>query len=196
VLLVLGAFTTISEAAQATRVVLETGYPAGRATAYGKAGAGRLLLAGKVALRPVGDPARLVTRSERLSLAAISGALVGLLFAGIVLAVTSVAGMEPVRLARPWLQDSAAIALVIAASATLGGALGALARGSGGLPQNLAFSYGMRLEQGDTVLVFPVAHRREAQATLELLTLQGAALAHVTSGTVEPVEPVESSHER
>jgi hypothetical protein len=65
--------------------------------------------------------------------------------------------------------------------------LGALARRTDGLPHDLAYRYGVRLDQGDTVVAVRTAPGSDARAAQELLGLQGAVFSDVTRGAVEPL---------
>ena len=80
--------------------------------------------------------------------------------------------------------------LLVVACVVLGAVVGALARRTDGLPHDLAYRYGVRLDQGDTVVAVRTAPGSEARAAQELLGVQGAVFSDVTRGAVEPLDPV------
>jgi|GEM_PF-2980665 len=185
--LVIGAFTTLSEAEEAVRALLETGHDQQAITAHGRSGGGRLLLAARVAVHPVGDPARLVSRAERARAWAAAGAVIGLVLAAVALGAGSFVGVDvaaPLRTALgSWYSNLAVLLL----GTLVGGAVAALARRTDGLPHDLAFRYGVRLDQGDTVVSVRTAPGDQTRAAQELLGIHGAVFAHVTRGAVEPL---------
>ena len=191
--LVIGAFATLSEAEAAARALLEAGHPAGAISAHGRIGGGRLLLANEIALRPVGDPARLVSRAERARAWATVGAVAGALLAAIALGVARTLGYD--ALAWAPISGGPAVALTLLVAAFLGGGLAALARRTDGLPHEHANRYGVRLDQGDTVLSLRTAPGSEANAAQEIMGMHGAVFAHVTCGAVEPLDAPEPAPE-
>jgi hypothetical protein len=183
--LVIAAFETLSEAEAAVRSVLEAGYHADAMRAAGRAGGGRLLLAGRVAVQSVAEPAKLADRAERASGAALLGTALGALIALLVAAALRLAGADPLaplrgNLAGPLLVPAAAVVC-----AALGAAIGAAAVRSAGLPHNLALRYARRLDNGDLVLAVRTDGSRQARSVEESLTICGATLAHVTRGELE-----------
>jgi hypothetical protein len=188
--LVIGAFTTLSEAESAAQSLIQAGHREDAISAYGRIGGGRLLLAGRVPVQPVGDPARLVSRAERARAWAAVGGVAGLVVALVALGAAGIAGIEPFgdlpRYTRGWPASMVFVVL----TAALGAALGALARRTDGLPHDLAYRYGVRLDQGDTVIAVRTAPGSEARAAQELLGVQGAVFSDVTRGAVEPLGPV------
>lgn len=189
--LVIGSFVTIFEAEQTTRALLEAGHNPDSISAFGQVGAGRLLLAGKVGVQPVGDPARLVSRGDRLSQVMIAGALIGIVIAAVVLFAAAFWGWEPQSEVIPGLQGWAARGVVVVLAALLGGLINAAVRGRGGLPNNLASRYGSRLRHGDTVIGVRVPKVDQARAAQAILEEHGAVFAHLVSGTIEPIDPVD-----
>jgi hypothetical protein len=187
--LVIGAFTTLSEAENATRALLEAGHEHEALSAYGRVGGGKLLLANLVPVHPVGDPARLVSRAERARAWAAVGAIAGAILAAIVIGGARLGGVDLLEALAP-LSGGQAIGVVLVAAAVIGAALGALTRRTDGLPHDLAFRYGVRLDQGDTVLCVRAAPGNETRAAQELLGVHGAIFAHATRGTVEPRDVV------
>jgi hypothetical protein len=184
--LVIGAFATLSEAEAAARALLEAGHRPDVISAHGRIGGGRVLLADRVALQAVGDPARLVSRAERARAWAAVGAVVGAAFAALALFIAPSFGVD--LLAAAPLSGVPAVVLALIVAAALGAALGALARRTDGLPHEHASRYGVRLDQGDTVLSVRTAPGGEARAAQELLGMHGAVFAHVTRGRVEPLD--------
>lgn len=185
--LVIGAFTTLSEAESAARGLLDLGHDQERISAYGRAGGGRLLLAGRIAVHPVGDPARLVSRAERARAFAAVGAVTGAALAAAGLGVARLLGVDPLAIASPYLIGWTAFTAALVLSALAGAGLFALARRTDGLPHELAYRYGVRLDQGDTVIAIRTAPGAETHAAQELLGMHGAVIAHATRGAVEPL---------
>lgn len=193
--LVIGAFTTLGEAERATQALLDDGLPPTSISAAGRAGGGRLLLADQVAVLPVGDPARLVNRAERIGASALLGAIVGGLLTALALfllpQLLSPAAGDPLFLLVPTvlrevLTNGVASVLEVLFGAALGAATGALRRRTRGLPHDLAVRYAMRLDQGDTVVAVRVGTTAEARAAQETMAMQGAIQAHVVNaGTLE-----------
>lgn len=192
--LVIGAFTTLSEAEQAVRALLDDGLAPEAISAVGRAGGGRLLLAGRVAVLPVGEPARLVNRTERISVSALIGAIGGgLLTALAVFLVPQLLpemGADPLApvAVRDLVPSGMVSALEVLVGAALGATAGALLQRTRGLPHDLAMRYALRLDQGDTIVAVRVGAAGEARAAQETMAMQGAIQAHVvTAGTLEPL---------
>jgi hypothetical protein len=190
--LVIGAFTTLSEAEAATQALLDAGHRDAAIAAYGRTGGGRLLLAGRVPVQPVGDPARLVSRAERARAWAAVGAVIGIFVALALLGAAHVTSaglfweLPNYAYASGWPAWGAFVLML----SLIGAGLAALARRTDGLPHDLAYRYGMRLDQGDTVVAVKTNPGSEARAAQELLGLQGAVFSDVTRGAVEPRDPV------
>lgn len=191
----IGAFATLSEAETAVRALLEQGHHPESIRAHGRAGGGRLVLAGRVPVHAVGDPARLVSRAERARAWAVVGALAGFLIGAIALSIASAVGKDPLASMSPALEGVPAVVVTLLLAAVIGGGLGALARRTDGLPHEHASRYGLRLDQGDTVLSLRTAPGSEARAAQELLGMHGAVFAHVTRGAVEPLDAIEPGAE-
>ena len=191
--LVIGAFATLSEAEAAARALLEAGHRPESISAHGRIGGGRVRLAERIALRPVGDPARLVSRAERARAWAAIGAIGGALFAALALVLSQSLGYD--ALSSSPFSGWFGVTLVLLIAAVLGGGLAALARRTDGLPHEHANRYGVRLDQGDTVISVRTAPGSEARAAQEILGMHGAVFAHVTRGAVEPRDAPESAPE-
>ena len=191
----IGAFATLSEAEAAARALLEAGHRPESISAHGRVGGGRLLLAGRVPVQEVGDPARLVSRAERARAWAVVGALAGVLLAALSLSIASATGSDPLAAMPVGLDGVPAVTVTLLLAAVIGGVLGALARRTDGLPHEHASRYGLRLDQGDTVLSVRTAPGSEARAAQELLGMHGAVFAHLTRGAVEPLDAIEPSAE-
>jgi hypothetical protein len=185
--LVIGAFPTLSEAESATRALMDAGHDQDAIEAYGRIGGGKLLLAGRVPVRPVGEPARLVSRAERARTWAAVGAVAGLVVATAALVISRLTGFDLLAGMPPVLAGWPGTALVLLMAAVVVGGLAALARRTDGLPHDLAFRYGVRLDQGDTVVAVRTFSGDETRAAQELLGIHGAVYAHATRGTVEPL---------
>ncbi|HEU5314620.1 MAG TPA: hypothetical protein VFX49_00800, partial [Chloroflexota bacterium] len=95
---------------------------------------------------------------------------------------------DPLRWTLPPLGGWPLVILALALVTGAGGGLAALAHRTDGLPHELAVRYGMRLDQGDTVVSVKTAPGGEARAAQELFGLHGAVFAHVTRGNVEPLD--------
>ena len=192
--LVIGAFSTLGEAERATRALLESGFPPSALSATARAGGGRLLLAEHVPVQAVGDPARLVNRTERIGASAVIGGLAGAVLTVLALLLLPFAGVDPLTPVAPlrgFLSGGMAFALVVLLGALAAGGLGALLHRTRGLTNDLAVRYAMRIEQGDTVLAVRTASAGEARSAQETMAVHGALQAHVTSGTLEPIgEPL------
>ncbi len=195
--LVIGAFTTLSEAEQATRALLDDGLTPEAISAVGRAGGGRLLLAGRVPVLPVGEPARLVNRTERISVSALIGAIGGGLLTALAvflvpqllpeMGADPLAPLAPLAV-RDLVPSGMVRALEVLVGAALGATAGALVQRTRGLPHDLAMRYALRLDQGDTIVAVRVGAAGEARAAQETMAMQGAIQAHVvTAGTLEPV---------
>ena len=191
--LVIGAFATLSEAEAAVRALVDAGHRPEEITAHGRVGGGRVLLADRVPVRAVGDPARLVSRAERARAWAAVGAIGGAVLCAVALFISMNAGIDALGWAPPMLTGWPATVLMLAVAAALGGGLAALARRTDGLPHELANRYGIRLDQGDTVLSVRTAAGSEARAAQEILGMHGAIFAHVTRGYVAPRDPIDDS---
>ena len=185
--LAIAAFTTLEEAERATRALLDAGFDSSALTALARVGGGRHLLAGRVAVRPVGDPALLVNRTQRAGAWAVAGALAGALLAAVAVFLLPWLGYDPLAAVRPPAYDSLLSVAVVLLGAALAAGLGALFSQSRGLPHDLAFRYSVRLDQGDTVIAVATPSPRQARAAQETLAMNGAIQAHVTRGTLEAV---------
>jgi hypothetical protein len=186
--LVVGAFSTLSEAEAAARALLDAGHSQELIAAYGRVGGGRLLLAGRVPLFAVGDPARLVSRAERARAWAAVGAAAALVLGIGAIVLARLLGHDVLRWSVPPLAGWPLIVVGLALVTIAGGGLAALAHRTDGLPHELAVRYGMRLDQGDTVISVRTAPGGEARAAQEIFGLNGAVFAHVTRGNVEPLD--------
>jgi hypothetical protein len=185
---VVGAFTTLMEAERASGALLEAGHAPDSMRALARVGGGRVLLSGRVAVHPAGEPARLLDQSERRGAAGVGGGLVVALLVAGALWLLPATGADPLawsagRLARPL-----AFAAAVALGAVLGAAAAARLRPSRGLPHELAFRYGVRLDEGDTVLGVSCRSAAEARSVQETMAIHGATLTHVTSGTLETAD--------
>jgi len=185
--LVIGAFTTLGEADSATRALLDDGWAPESITATARAGGGRFLLADRVAVRPVGEPARLANRTERAGASALLGAVVGAVLTLVAVLLLPAFGLDPLHDLRALFAPPVATALAVLCGATVFGCAGALGRRSRGLPNDLAVRYAVRLDQGDTVLAVRAPTSVEARSAQESMATHGAILAHVTAGTLEPL---------
>jgi hypothetical protein len=189
--LVIGAFATLGEAERSTRALLEDGVAPASMTAAARAGGGRLLLADRVPVHAVGEPARLVNRTERIGASALIGAVAGALLTALALFLLPLAGIDPMAPARGFLSGGMVTVLEVLLGALVAAGVGALLRRTRGIPHDLAMRYAMRLDQGDTVLAVRAASAAEARAVQESMAMHGALLAHVTTGTLEPIgEPL------
>ncbi len=186
--LVVGAFTTLSEAEGVARALLDAGHRQEQIAAHGRVGGGRLLLAGRVPVFAVGDPARLVSRAERARAWASVGAAVAAVIAIAALLIARIAGRNPLAWHVALVSGWPLVVLAVLLAASIGGVLAGLAHQTDGLPHELAVRYGMRLDQGDTVVSVRTAPGGEARAAQELFGLHGAIIAHVTRGHVEPLD--------
>ena len=165
--LVIGAFSTLGEAERATRALLESGFPPSALSATARAGGGRLLLAEHVPVQAVGEPARLVNRTERIGASAVIGGLAGAVLTALALLLLPFAGVDPLTPVAPlrgFLSGGMAFALVVLLGALAAGGLGALLHRTRGLTNDLAVRYAMRIEQGDTVLAVRTASAGESRA--------------------------------
>lgn len=188
--LVIGAFPTLSEAESAAQALLQVGHREDAIAAFGRIGGGRLRLAGSIPVQPVGDPARLVSRAERARVWAGVGAITGLALAVLLLATAGAMEIEPFGSLSPYLAGWTSSMGFMVLLAAVGAVLGALARRTDGLPHDLAYRYGVRLDQGDTLIAVRTAPGAEARAVQELLGVQGAVFSDVTRGAVEPLGPI------
>jgi hypothetical protein len=185
---VIGAFTTLGEAERATGALLESGFAPAAMTALARTGGGRLLLAGRVAVHRVGEPAQLVNRTQQQGAAAIAAGLAGGIVAFVAVVILPRLGAQIPVLSDPaWGTAPAVLALILGA-ALVCGALGALLRGLTGLPNDLAVRYGVFLDQGDTVLAVATTAGAQARAARETMALHGAVQTHVTRGTLAAAE--------
>jgi hypothetical protein len=185
--LVIGAFTALGEAEAATRALLDEGWAPERIAATARVGGGRYLLADRVPVRPVGEPARLTNRAERTGASAVAGAVLGAILTLLALLLLPALGVDPLGPLRGVLSTGLARIVVVLCGAAVGGGMGALLRRSRGLPHELAVRYAVRLDQGDTVLAVRAPTALEARAAQESMATHGAILAHVTAGTLEPL---------
>jgi hypothetical protein len=185
--LVIAAFETLSEAEAAVESVLDTGFRADVIRAAGRAGGGRLLLAGRVAVQPVGQPAKLADRAERAGGAALLGAVVGAVVAAGGALLLRLLNADPLAPLRGALSGPLLFWGAIVLCALLGAAVGVGALRSSGLPHDLALRYSRRLEDGDVVLGVTTADSRQARSVQESLAIHGATLTHVTRGEMESV---------
>ena len=193
--LVIGAFATLSEAETAARALVEAGHKPEEISAHSRIGGGRLLLLNRIPVQPVGDPARLVSRAERARAWAAVGAVGGALLGALSLAAVQWSGSDALAWAQPPLAGWPAVVLTLFVAATLGGSLAALARRTDGLPHELANRYGVRLDQGDTVLSVRTTPGSAARGAQEILGMHGAVFAHVTRGYVGPRDVIEPAPE-
>ena len=193
--LVVGAFATLSEAESAARALVEAGHRPEQIAAHSRVGGGRVLLIDRIPVQAVGDPARLVSRAERARAWAAVGAIGGVLIAALARLAAPWTGVDPLAWAQPPIASWQVTLLTFALAATLGGGLAALARRTDGLPHELANRYGVRLDQGDTVLSVKTAPGSAARAAQEILGMHGALFAHVTRGYVGPRDIVEPAPE-
>jgi hypothetical protein len=187
VALVMGAFTTLGEAERTTHMLLADGVPPTAISATSRSGGGRLLLADRVPVHAVGEPARLVNRTERIGASALIGGVAGALLTVLALFLLPLVGIDPMFLARGFLSSGMVIVLEVLLGALVAATVAALLRRTRGLPHDLAVRYAMRLDQGDTVLAVQTASAAEARAAQETMAMNGALLAHVTAGTLEPI---------
>ena len=189
--LVLGAFAALGEAESATRALLADGFTPSAISAVARAGGGRLLLADRVPVQSVGEPARVVNRTERIGASALLGAIAGAVLTALLLYFMPLFGVDPMALARGVLPGAMITVLEVVLGACVAAAVGALLRRTRGVTHELAVRYAMRLDQGDTVLAVQAASAGEARAAQETMGMHGALLAHVTTGTLEPIgEPL------
>lgn len=185
---VVGAFTTLMEAERASGALLEAGHAPDSMRALARVGGGRVLLNGKVAVHPAGEPARVLDQSERRGTAGVAGGLAAALLVAGALWLLPATGADPLawstgRLARPL-----AFAAVVVLGAVLGAAVASRLPPPSGLPHELAFRYGVRLDEGDTVLGVASASTAEARSVQETMAIHGATLTHVTKGTLETAD--------
>jgi hypothetical protein len=185
--LVIGAFSTLAEAEKAAEALLHAGLPESAISAVARSGAGRLMLAGRVPVAGVGEPVRLANRTERIGASALLGAVAGALVTALALFLLSQLGLDPFAPARGWLPAALVPAIEVILGALVAAGVGALLRRTQGLPHELAIRYAMRLDQGDTVIAVRRANGADARSVQELLASNGAILAHVTDGTLEPL---------
>ena len=183
--LVIGAFTTLAEAEAATYALLQAGFDAAAISALARTGGGRMQLAKQVAVGRVGQPSRLLNRTERRGAWAVVGALAGALATFVALLVLPRLGLDPLAPLRPYILPPLLTLCAILVGAAACGGIGALVTGSRGLVEDLAMRYGVRLDQGDTVLGVATRSIARARAAQETLALHGAILAHVTRGSLE-----------
>ena len=193
--LVVGAFTTLSEAEGLARALLDAGHRQEQVVAHGRVGGGRLLLAGRVPVFAVGDPARLVSRAERARAWASVGAGAAAALAIAALLIARLFGRNPLAWHVAVLSGWPLLVATVLLVALIGGALAGLAHQTDGLPHELAVRYGMRLDQGDTVVSVRTHPGSEARAAQELFGVHGAIIAHVTRGHVEPLDVPEPAAE-
>ena len=193
--LVVASFETLSEADGAVRAVLDSGYGASAIAAAGRAGGGRLLLAGRVGVQPVDQPAQLVDRGERGSSAATSAGIPAAVTVLIAALLFQARGIEPLPALQayvygPLLAAGAALSVGVAL-----GVLAALSQAFVGLPHMLAVRLSRGLDRGDVALAVRVRSAREAQSVRETLTLSGASEVHVTRGYLKSRAPQPSADE-
>jgi hypothetical protein len=184
--LAIGAFPTLAEAEQVVRRLLDDGFSPPGVSAVARTGGGRVLLADQIPVLPVGEPARLVNRTERIGAAAILGAIAGAILMTVALSLLPSLGLDPMALARGIIPPGVVRAIEVLLGTIVAACLGALLRRTRGLSHDLAVRYAMRLDQGDTLLAVRTASAGEARSAQETMAMHGAILAHVTSGTLEP----------
>jgi hypothetical protein len=191
--LVVGAFSTLVEAERATNALLDSGFAPDALTAASRAGGGRLLLVGRVAVHPIAQPATLADRTERAGAGAMVGTIGGAVVVVAALWLLPRFGADPAAVLQQMVPPVVFYLAAALAGGLAGGLLGALSRWRRGLPHDLALRYAQRLEQGDTVLGITTASLQQAYAARETMTIHGALLAHITRGTLEasaePAEP-------
>ena len=160
--LVMGAFTTLGEAERTTLTLLEDGVAPTAITATARSGGGRLLLAARVPVHAVGEPARLANCTERVGASALIGGVAGALLTVLALVLLPAVGIDPMFLARGFLSNGMVFVLEVLLGALVAAGVAALLRRTRGLPHDLAVRYAMRLDQGDTVLAVQTGRLRGA----------------------------------
>ena len=190
--LVTGTFDTLFEAERAVQALLDAGHDPSALRAYGTAGAGRLLLADRVGVRRIGQPAHLADRSDLAGTTAAAAAMLGALLALVVAWLLPKFGIDLLRAPRAYLHDPwlslAFVSLVGLVFATIGG----LSRLGEGLPHNLALRLASRLDQGDFVVGIAVSNATQAKAAQETMLLTGAQEAHITRGTLASTDALDA----
>lgn len=188
--LAVGAFETLTQAEDAVRALIDSGFvpeALSAATRHPRP----IMLAGQVPARPAAEPVQLLDQSERAAAAALAGAIALAIVTAAALLVLPRFGVtlgSPV----PYLIGGRlAFFLAVALGAALGAALGSFLVPAAGLPHDLAVRYTRRLEQGD-VLVGVKGPRRQVQAARETLAMHGAVQANVMPrGSLAPVAEAE-----
>lgn len=185
--LVIGAFITLGEAEGAARALLEAGHEASAMRALARVGGGRILLADHVPVHAVGEPARLINRSERAGASAVIGGVIGALLGATLVLLLPLVGNDPLLQLRGTLSTRTLLLAAALLGGVVVGSVAAFARRDAGLPHDLAVRYALRLDQGDTVLGVKVRSAGQARSSQEMLALHGAIQAHVTRGTLETI---------
>ena len=185
--LVLAAFETVSEAERAVQSLLDAGFHADAIRAAARAGGGRLLLAGRVAVQPVAPAAQLADGDERALSAAFAGAVAAVVAAAAVAFGLRLLGLDPLATWAGAISPRIALIGILVVCAALGAVGGAASRRATGLPHDLALRYARRLERGDVVIGVSAGSAQQARSIQETLAVGGASDCHVTRGVLESV---------